>query len=157
MSAPPRPPAPDALQTARDVGYEFIDAHKESFRALAASMSFVGVCTMLAAALASVFFAGELYAGFVLGAIGMATLAIVFPLIAWWMMSAGRALSALVGTRGRDVEHLMAAVAHLRRLFGLARVVVVVVAVLAVVGGGLVVYCSLVVERGGKCFAPSWS
>ncbi len=152
MTAPPRPPVPAASQAAKDVGYEFVDIHKESFRALAASISFVGVCTMLFAALSCVFFAGELYAGFLWGAVGMATLAVVCVLTAWWMMSAGRALSSLVGTRGRDVEHLMAAVEHLRRFFGLARVVIVILAVAVVAGGGLVVWCTLVVDRGGKCF-----
>ncbi|HXN34436.1 MAG TPA: hypothetical protein VN894_21385 [Polyangiaceae bacterium] len=151
MSAP-LPPVPDASAAAREAAYEFIDSHKESFRALAASMSFVGVCTMLFAALSCVFFAGELYAGFLWGAAGMATLAAVCVLTAWWMMSAGRALSSLVGTRGRDVEHLMAAVTHLRRFFGLARVVIVVLAVVVVTAGGLVVWCTLVVDRGGKCF-----
>ncbi len=152
MSAPPRPPLPDPSPAARDAGYEFVDAHKESFRELAASMSFVGVCTMLFAALSSVFFAGELYAGFVWAAAGMATLAALCVLTAWWMMSAGRALSALVGTRGRDVEHLMAAVAHLRRFFGLARVVIVLLAVVVVAAAGVVVWCTLVVDRGGRCF-----
>ncbi len=67
------------------------------------------------------------------------------------MRSGGRALSAFVGTRGRVVDHLMAAVAHLRRLFGLARVVIVVLAVLLVLGGGFVVWCTIV-DRGRKCF-----
>jgi hypothetical protein len=152
MTAPPRPPEPALSQVAREGGYEFIDANKESFRALAASMSFVGVCTMLFAALSCIFFAGELYAGFLLGAIGMAALAALCVATAWWMMSAGRALSALVGTRGRDVEHLMAAVEQLRRFFGLARVVIVAVAIVLVAGGSIVVWCTLVVDRGGKCF-----
>jgi heme exporter protein D len=152
MSAAPRPPPPDSSPAATDVGYEFVDANKESFRALAASMSFVGVCTMLFASLASIFSVGELYAGFVWGAVGMVALAVLCVLTAWWMMSAGRALSALVATRGRDVEHLMAAVAHLRRFFGLARIVIVVLALAVVAAGSLVVWCTLVVDRGGKCF-----
>jgi hypothetical protein len=152
MSAEPRPSAPDVSQAQREAANAFTDAHKESFRALAASMSFVGVCTMLFGGLASVFVAGELYAGFVPSAIGTAALAAVCLLTAWWMMSAGNELSALVGTRGRDVEHLMAAIAQLRRLFGLARVVIVALALGAVAGVALVVWCTLVVERGGKCF-----
>lgn len=152
MSAAPRPPPPESAPAANDAGYEFVDAHKESFRALAASVSFVGVCTMLFALLASIFSVGELYTGFVWGAVGMATLAALCLLTAWWMMSAGRALSALVATRGRDVEYLMAAVVHLRRFFGLARIVIVVLAVAVVGAGGIVVWCTLVVDRGGKCF-----
>ena len=73
--------------------------------------------------------------------------------MAWWMVSAGRSLSAMVRTRGRDVEQLMEAVVQLRRLFGLARVVIILVAMLVSIGGALVVWCTFVVERGGKCFA----
>jgi hypothetical protein len=142
----PRPAPPDT--------YEFADAHKDSFRALAASMSFVGACAMLFGALACVFAAGALYAGFVGLAIGTAFGAAFSLVTAWWTMSAGRSLSALVATRGRDVDHLMRSIAQLRRLFGLARVVIVVVAVAAVAGGGLVLWCTLLVDRGGKCFAP---
>jgi hypothetical protein len=46
----------------------------------------------------------------------------------------------------------MEAVVQLRRLFGLARVVIILLAMLVTVGGALVVWCTLVVERGGKCF-----
>ena len=42
---------------------------------------------------------------------------------------------------------------NLRRLFGLARVVIILVAMLVSIGGALVVWCNFVVERGGKCFA----
>jgi hypothetical protein len=67
-------------------------------------------------------------------------------------VSAGRSLSAMVRTRGRDVERLMEAVVQLRRLFGLARIVIILLAMLVTIGGALVVWCNLVVERGGKCF-----
>jgi hypothetical protein len=50
------------------------------------------------------------------------------------------------------VERLMEAVAQLRRLFGLARVVIIVLAMGVTVGGALVVWCNLVVEKGGMCF-----
>jgi hypothetical protein len=116
-------------------------------------MSFVGACTMLFGGLSCVFLAGELYAGFFPSAVGTAALAVVCLVTAWWMVQAGRSLSALVATRGRDIEHLMEAVSQLRRLFGLARIVIVVLAMALVVGGGLVVWCTLLVDRGGKCFA----
>jgi hypothetical protein len=155
MSAAPRPSAPDAPapEAPREAGREFSDAHKDSFRALAASMSFVGVCTLLFGGLLCVFFAGALYFGFVPIATGTAVGAAECLLTGWWTMSAGRSLSALVGTRGRDVEHLMDAVGQLRRLFGLARIVIVVVAMVAVAGGAIVIWCTLVMDRGGKCFA----
>ncbi len=75
MSAEPRPSLPDASPALKETAYEFEDAHKESFRALAASMSFVGVCAMLLGVLSCAFFAGELYAGSVAAAVGMASLA----------------------------------------------------------------------------------
>ncbi|HEY4015921.1 MAG TPA: hypothetical protein VGM06_21440 [Polyangiaceae bacterium] len=139
-----------------DAPYEFADARKESFRALAASMSFVGACLMLFGGLAAVFVAGELFAGFLSYAIGAAAVAALCLLGAWWTVSAGRSLSALVATRGRDVVLLMEAVAQLRRIFGLARIVIVAIAVAAVTGGSFIVWCTLVSERGGKCFGLHW-
>ncbi len=156
MSAVEGPSGPEAAGPAADPGYEFADAPKESFRALAASVSFVGVCTMLFGALAAVFFVGELYAGFAAYAVAAAAIAVFCLLGAWWMVSAGRSLSALVATRGRDVDHLMGAVAAFRRFFGLARVVIVAISLAAVAGGSLVVWCELVQDRGGKCFGLRW-
>jgi hypothetical protein len=163
MSPGSRPPDPDARKTQPPAGYEFSDASKESFRALAASTSFVGVCTMLLGGLSCVFLAGALYTGFVPSAIGpgalavgTAALAIVCLTTAWWMVSAGRSLSALVTTRGRDVEHLMGAVRQLRRFFGLARVVIVAVSLVVMIAGGVVVWCNLVLDRGGKCLGLWW-
>ena len=72
---------------------------------------------------------------------------------AWWMVAAGRSLSAMVRTRGRDVELLMESVVHLRRVFGLWRVSIIVLALAITAGGAAVVWCTFVVERGGKCFA----
>ncbi|MGA7121519.1 MAG: hypothetical protein WBY94_15550 [Polyangiaceae bacterium] len=148
MSVPPRPTGP-ASHPPHEAGYEFGDTQKESFGGLATAMSFVGVCTILFAALATVSSAGELYAGFVPGAAGMAILSAICVLAGWWLISAGRALSALVGTRGRDVEHLMAAVVHLRRFFVF---VIVILAIAVLGGGGFVAWCTLTGDRGGKCF-----
>ncbi len=78
--------------------------------------------------------------------------AVCLPL-GWWATSAGRSLSALVRTRGRDVAHLMEAVAQLRRLFGFARVFIIVYALAAAAAGGAFVWCKFVVEKGGRCFA----
>ena len=147
MSASPRPSASD-VQAPREAAYEFGDGQKDSFRALAASVSFLGVCAMLLGTIAGVVFAGALYSGFIPTALATVVFAVVCLCAAWWMVSAGRALLALVGTRGRDVEHLMAAVKHLRRLFGMG----ILVLMIAVVAGGLVVWCTLVMDRGGKCF-----
>jgi hypothetical protein len=137
--APPEPRLPEP----RSEPYEFSEAHKDSFRALAASVSFVGVCTLMFAGLSAVFAPNGL---------GTAVAAAVYGVMAWWMVSAGRSLSAMVRTKGQDVERLMEAVVQLRRLFGLARIVIILLAMLVTVGGALVVWCNLVVERGGKCF-----
>lgn len=142
----PRPPEPRAEP------YGFSDAHKDSFRALAASVSFVGVCTLMFAGLSAIFALGEVYLGFVPNGLGTAVAAAVYGVMAWWMVSAGRSLSAMVRTKGQDIERLMEAVVQLRRLFGLARVVIILLAMLVSVGGAVVVWCNLVVERGGKCF-----
>jgi hypothetical protein len=160
MTASPRPSPRDATRVVSGAeiegGYEFGDAHKESFRALAASMSFVGACTMLFGLLLSVFFAGALYEGLVALAFGTAASSALCLVLAWWTVSAGRSLSALVATRGRDVEHLMQAVVQFRRLFGLARILIVLIAFAAVAAGAVIVWCNLVLERGGKCFGPWW-
>jgi hypothetical protein len=158
MSAPPSRPAPapagPEAEGPRSADYEFADRDKDSFRELAASVSFVGVCTMLFGVLSCTFFAGALYAGFASSAFATAGIGALSLVTAWWMVSAGRSLSALVRTRGRDVEDLMEAVTQFRRLFGLARVVIVLVAVMAVAGGAFIVWCTVVLDRGGKCFNP---
>ena len=153
MSAASRP---SGDRTQDDEPYEFGDAKRESFRALAASMSFVGVCLMLFGGLAAVFVVGELFAGFFSYAVVAAAVAALCLLGAWWMVSAGRSLSALVATRGRDIALLMEVVAQLRRIFGLARVVIVTIAVAAVAGGSFIVWCAFVSDRGGKCFGLHW-
>jgi len=144
-------PRPEAPSGPRSEPYEFSEVHKDSFRALAASVSFVGVCTLMFAGLSAVFALGEIYMGFVPNGIGTALAGGVYGVMAWWMVSAGRSLSSMVRTRGQDVERLMEAVVQLRRLFGLARVVIIVLAMLVTVGGALVVWCNVMVERGGKC------
>jgi len=143
MSEEPRPPAG---------AFEFTEAQKDRFRALAGSVSFVGVCTMLFGAMAVIFALGAAYAGFVANGVGLAVGAVLLLVMAWWTVSAGRSLSALVTTRGRDVERLMEAVEQLRRLFGFARVAIIVVALLLVVSAGVIVWCTFVVEKSGRCF-----
>ncbi len=154
MSDAPVPTA-SGPRTPGDAGYDFPEDDKEKFRALAASMSFVGVCLMLFGVLAAVFSLAALYAGFVSAGIGLACAAAVCILVAWWTVSAGRSLSALVATRGRDFEHLMAAVAQLRHLFAFARVAVVVCAVVISGVAGAVVWCMFVLDKGGRCLG-SW-
>jgi len=148
MTDAPRPGEPPP---APSVPYEFSDAHKETFRGLAASMSFVGVCTFLFGLLSIVFSLGEVYEGFVPNAVGTAVLAALDGVVAVWLLSAGRSLSGMLRTRGRDVEYLMEAVTQLRRLFGLARVVIIVVALLVVVAATAVVWCTMG-HGANRCF-----
>jgi hypothetical protein len=153
VSKPSAAPKSDAQRPSpTPASYEFSDAHKDAFRALAASVSFVGVCTLMFAGLSAVFACGELFLGFVPNGLATALATGLFGVLAWWMVSAGRSLSAMVRTRGQDVERLMEAVAQLRKLFGLARVVIILLAMVVSVGGALVVWCNLIVEKGGKCF-----
>ncbi len=111
-------------------------------------MSFVGVCVVLLGLMSVVFALGAGYAGFAAGGVGLAVGAAVCIPLGWWTVSAGRSLSALVRTRGRDVSLMMAAVHQLRRLFGFAPVLVVAYAAAVVA----IAWCTLLV--GGKCF--SW-
>src|SRR5579872_6432405 len=90
--------------------FEFSAAHKERIRLLAASVSFVGVCTMLFGAMGLIFAIGAVYVGFAGNGLGLGCAAVVLLVMAWWITSAGRALSALVTTKGRDVDCLMEAV-----------------------------------------------
>jgi hypothetical protein len=153
MSKAPPPQLTSAADSPRTPTFDFAETDRESFRALAASVSFVGVCSFLTGALAAMFVVGEIVAGFIPNAIATVGLGAVDLAMAWWLVSAGRSFSALVSTRGRDIEHLMDAVAQLRRLFGFLRVVVIALAVSIVGCAGVVVWCTWGAERGGKCFA----
>lgn len=131
----------------RERPYEFSDAHKESFRALAMSLSFLGVFVMLLGGLAAVFALGALYEGFVANGVVLGAYAVVIMLMASWLMSGGRSLSAMMRTRGRDVTYLMEAVTQLRRYFGMVLVLLMLGFLLAIAG---VAYCFVF---PGKCFA----
>src|SRR5438105_1529334 len=120
---------------------EFSDDEREAFGSLAASTSFVGVCLMLFGVLMAASAVGAIASGFAWAGAAVLGVALVCVPAAWWTVSAGRSLTALVATRGKDVENVMAAVADLRRLFGFARIVVVVFALAAAVGAGLAFWC----------------
>jgi len=137
---------------APDGAFEFTEAQKERFRALAGSVSFVGVCTMLFGAMGVLFALGAAYSGFAANGVGIAVGTALLLVMAWWTVSAGRSLSAIVSTRGRDIERLMEAVEQLRRLFGFARIAIIGVAVVVVVVAGAIVWCTIGAEKGGKCF-----
>jgi hypothetical protein len=151
-SSPPPAPGPAGPPRAPTQPFEFDEVQKESFASLAASMSFVGVCGMLFAALSVLFVFASIYAGAAVGAIAFSAMTAVMAITSWWTVSAGRSLSAMVRTRGRDVENLMAAVTQLRRLFGMQRILVILVAMAMAAGFAGAVWCAFVVDRGGRCF-----
>jgi TRAP-type mannitol/chloroaromatic compound transport system permease large subunit len=156
---PAYPSAPGAVPAQPSEGVSFSEEQRESLRALSASMSFVGVCLMLFGLLLGVLALGALYIGFATSglalAAGIATaIALAYIPAAWWAMSAGRSLSALVRTRGRDAERLMEAIGHLRMLFGFARAVIIVQALIIAAAGGILVWCTFVMDKGGKCWGP---
>jgi len=128
--------------------FEFTDEQKESFRALATSMSFLGACTMILGGLSAVFALGAIYESFIPNGIFAGIYAAILLLMASWLLSAGRSLSAMMRTRGRDVQYLMEAVHQLRRLFGMT-LVVLMIGMLGTVA--MVAWCALG-AGSGRCF-----
>lgn len=139
----------EAARTARESspgGFEFSDVHKDSFRALSQSMSFLGVCLMLLGGLAAVFALGAIYEGLIPNGLFAVIYAVLLMIMAAWMLSAGRSLSAMMRTRGRDVDYLMEAVQQLRRLFGMT-LVLLMIGMLGTVA--VVAWCAL--GGSGRC------
>jgi hypothetical protein len=152
MSVAPRPSRPP-VERDPPPEYEFSEAHKESFRALAQSMSFVGVSMLLLGGLGGSIFAFVAFSeGFAGPGVAVLVVAAAWLPLAWWTMSAGKSLGALVRTHGRDVVRLMEAVKQLRLLFAFTRVVIIVCALLVVLVAAGVVWCTLIGEAGGKCY-----
>jgi hypothetical protein len=127
-------------------GYEFTDDQKESFRALSMSMSFLGVFLMLLGGLSAVFALGALYEGFAVNGVAIGAYAVVLMLMASWLLGGGRSLSAMMRTRGKDVDYLMEAIAQLRRYFGMT-LILLMVGMMATIAA--VVFCAM---GSGKCF-----
>jgi hypothetical protein len=136
--------------------YEFSEAHKDKFQSLAASLSFVGVSTMLFGVLSGLFAVGAVYAGYAANGGALLALSVLFVATAWWTVSAGRALSSMVTTRGRDVERLMQTVEQLRRLFGFTRISIIVAAVALVGVAGMIVWCTMLADKGARCPVSFW-
>ncbi len=152
MSAAPRPSRPP-VEEPPPLDYDFSEAHKEGFRALAQSMSFVGVSMMLVGGLGGSIFGFVAFSeGYVWSGLGVLLLAAFWLPMAWWIMSAGRSLGGLVRTHGRDVPRLMEAVGQLRLLFAFTRVVVILCAFAVVLVAAGVVWCTIVGQGGGKCY-----
>ena len=139
----------EAKPTAHDPepeGYEFSDVQKESFRALSTSMSVLGVFLMLLGGLSAVFALGALYEGFAVNGVVIGVYAVVLMLMASWLLGGGRSLSAMMRTRGKDVDYLMEAIGQLRRYFGLTLILFMVGMMASI---AVVVFCAV---GSGKCF-----
>jgi hypothetical protein len=109
--------APEAEPSAASL-FEFSDDHKEVLRRLASALIFAGVSLVLFGGFGALLVAGaELYAGSSASALAAAVAAGVVGALSWWILSAGRVLSAIVTTRGRSVELLLASTISLRRFF----------------------------------------
>jgi hypothetical protein len=134
--------------------FEFADDHKDAFRALAASMSFVGVCGMMFGVLTAIFALVMAFASAVAGAVTTGAIAGIELVVAWWTMASGRSLQAIVRTRGSDVMHLMTAVTYMRRIYGFQKIVVIVAAATLVAIAGVIVWCSVWGAQTGKCPMP---
>jgi hypothetical protein len=127
-----------------DQDFEFSDSHKESFAALAGSVIFLGVCALLFASVSVMGALGALVEGYPAFAAAAVVGALVYGVMAAWMLSAGRALSGMLRTRGKDIELLMQAVRQLRRFFAL----VMGLTLLSLATAMAALWC---VATGGKC------
>ena len=136
--------------------YEFSEAHKEGFAALAASASFVGVCVMMLGAMSALFALAAGYGGYVPIGIGLTAVAAVCVPLGWWATAAGRSLSAMVRTRGRDVAYLIDAGRAAPEALRSWRVFIIVYALAAAVAAAGFVWCNFVLDKGGRCFAAWW-
>ncbi len=160
VSEAPRPTPPSASpRQGRDAPSrvelgDFSDDQKEGFRALSASMSFVGACLVLFGALFGAFALVAFYAGFPWAALGLLAVAAVYGPTGWWTSSAGRALAGIVRTRGSDIKHLMDAVRELRRLFGFAVGIIVVQTLAMTALAGALAWCSVIADKGSRCLTP---
>jgi hypothetical protein len=148
-----RPATARASEASGRPGRDFSEDQKESFRSLAGSMSFVGVCLILFGGLLAAFAAVALYAGFPWGALGLVVVAVAYVPTGWWTMSAGRSLSGIVRTRGGDLDYLMEAVGQLRRLFAFVRAIIIVQTLLATALAGAFTWCTIASDKASKCWA----
>jgi len=137
---------------AASLEYRFSDGHRDIFRTLAQSMSFVGVSLVLLSLLGGAIFGLVTFAqGLMLDGCAVLLAALALILIGWWIMAAGRSFGALVRTQGRDVKRLMEALVELRRLFAFARVVLIVSTLLVVLVAAGVYWCMFVGQAGSRC------
>ncbi|MDB5099373.1 MAG: hypothetical protein JWM80_3794 [Cyanobacteria bacterium RYN_339] len=93
--------------------FEFTEAHNQVFRELGKRMSTVGTLTMVFGALtvlASVVTAAK-------GGGSSVVSGVLWLVFGSWTQNAGKAFTAIATTQGNDVDHLMLALEHLRKLY----------------------------------------
>jgi hypothetical protein len=121
--------AASEAESSATTDFEFSDDHKDVLRGLASALVFAGVSMVLFGGLGALLVAGaEFYAGASTPAVGAVVGAVAVGALSWWMLSAGRALSAIVSTRGRSVELLMTSLVPLGRFFWCVGILVVAAA-----------------------------
>jgi hypothetical protein len=114
-------PAADPART--EAEYEFSEQHNRSFSTLARRMLAVGGAQIVVGVVYLAIGLLGLATGDPLRAATGVTIGIVLLLIGVWTMQASRHVGDIVSTTGKDITHLMRAVAELTRLYSFQRLV----------------------------------
>ena len=64
----------------------------------------------------------------------LAAAALIYISLGWWFRSSAESFIEVVGTQGRDIDHLMTALNQLRKPFALIRTLIVAYAILILIG-----------------------
>ena len=73
----------------------------------------------------------------------LAAAALIYVSLGWWFRSSAESFIDVVGTQGRDIDHLMTALNELRKPFSLIRTLVVAYAILVLVGLLVVLFAAM--------------
>jgi hypothetical protein len=140
---PVPPPHPPQLQEQPkpQPTYEFTPAQDDIIRALAGKMKFVGIFYIVASCFVGL---AGLVALFFSPLIGVFYLVLLTPqlLIGIWTINAAQSFKLVVGTRGRDIPHLMGALTALRKLYALMfwLLIAALVLVLLAIAAGILLW-----------------
>jgi hypothetical protein len=116
-------PAPSAPRPSG--GYEFSESQNVVFRGLAQAMSFVGLFYLVGGGILGLAAIVTLAGGAPASALSGGVQAAFLLPVGLWTRRAARAASAITTSQGNDVDHLMAAMEELRRVYGLQRALLV--------------------------------
>jgi hypothetical protein len=73
----------------------------------------------------------------------IAAAALIYLSLGWWFRSSAEGFIAVVGTQGKDIDHLMDALNELRKPFALIRTLIVAYAILILVGMLAVLFAAI--------------